>query len=46
MRTNLGKVIPYNSGKQKNLHGFEFQLRLNAFYSLKVKSSVLLYISW
>ena len=46
MRTNLGKVIPYNTGKQKKLQALEFHLRLNAFYNLKVKKSVLLYITW
>lgn len=34
MTTNLVKVIPYNTGKQKNLQGLEFQVKLNAFYSL------------
>lgn len=43
MRTNLVKVIPYDTGKQKKLQVLEYHLGLNLFYSLKVKRSVLLY---
>lgn len=46
MRTNLGKVIPYDTGKQKKLQVLEYHLGLNVFYSLKVKRSVLLYNIW